>query len=281
MRAIYGNDKRPVHRVIDSAISRPSPQRSSFFSGRDTIHGHNFGRIPVQAPAHKGHTGNQSEDINGSRDDDDPIHKPLIDQFRQREHLPLSGKDKNGDPEGPSDAEIKYGGLLMPCPDSTKLASAVNLQSAALAAGFRTAYGIHAQMAVLPDSRTWDGTAITETVDSGSNSCPDSFKKGKPCSAGLKPFIVGAPNVNTGVGGFSPGARNRFWDFHVTHVRPTGVSLLHDKTRNPADLSTCSTVCKQQYHCGGKVIGNHTITRTYRKGKFNNYDVTLVDVTKT
>jgi len=41
--------------------------------------------------------------------EDDPIHRPLIDQYRRDHGLPLSGVDEFGESVGPSDAEIKYG----------------------------------------------------------------------------------------------------------------------------------------------------------------------------
>ncbi len=213
--------------------------------------------------------------------EDDPIHRPLIEEFRRQEHLPPGGRDETGMPAGPADAEIKYGGLLMPCPRSTEVATAIDLRNEALAAGFRTAYGIHAQMRVRPDGRTWDGTRITEALTMGANTCPDTLTRGEPCSGGST-FTVGAASGNSPVlTGPRPGARNRFWDFHTTHVRPRGVSVLHDATRNPANLDTCSTACEQEYSCGGNVIGRHTITRTYTKGVYNGQNVTFVDVTKT
>ena len=43
------------------------------------------------------------------RGDDDPIHKPLIENYRRKIGLPLSGIDKFGNPVGPTVAEIKYG----------------------------------------------------------------------------------------------------------------------------------------------------------------------------
>jgi len=43
------------------------------------------------------------------RGDDDPIHKPIIEDFRKKHGLPLSGVDPFGNPVGPSAAEIKYG----------------------------------------------------------------------------------------------------------------------------------------------------------------------------
>jgi hypothetical protein len=41
--------------------------------------------------------------------DADPIHKPLIDDFRKKHGLPPGGVDPSGNRVGPSDAEIKYG----------------------------------------------------------------------------------------------------------------------------------------------------------------------------
>lgn len=43
------------------------------------------------------------------RGDDDPIHRPILDQYRSERGIPLSGRDESGAPVGPSDAEIKYG----------------------------------------------------------------------------------------------------------------------------------------------------------------------------
>lgn len=213
--------------------------------------------------------------------EDDPIHRPLIDEFRRREYLPPGGRDETGMPIGPSDAEIKYGGLLMPCPASTEVATTIDMRGAALTAGFRTAYGVHAQMRVRPDGRTWDGTRITESLTMGTNNCPATLTRGEPCSGGST-FTVGDPSGTSPVlTGPRAGARNRFWDFHTTHVRPRTVSVLHDATRNPNNLSTCSTSCNQEYRCGGNLIGSHTITRTYTTGVYNGQPVTLVDVTKT
>jgi len=222
-----------------------------------------------------------AETVNLHSDDEDPIHRPLIDEFRRREGLPAGGRDEEGRRVGPSEGEMKYGGLLLPCPRSTEVATAIDMRAQGLAAGFRTAYGIHAQMRVRPDARTWDGTQITESLTTGSNTCPDTLTRGEPCSGGST-FIVGAASGNSPVlPAPRPGAINRFWDFHTTHVRPRTVSVLHDATRNPAGLNACSTVCNQEYRCDGNVIGRHTITRAYSKGRYNGQDVTIVDVTKT
>ena len=244
---------------------------------------HDFSQVPAHNDERRTEPAQGGQEVINSRMDaaDDPIHRPLIERFRQQEQLPPSGRDETGAPTGPSDAEIKYGGLLMPCPSTTEVGTTIDLRAQGLAAGFRTTYGIHAQMRVRPDGRTWDNTQITESLTTGSNSCPDTLTRGEPCSGGST-FTVGAVSGNSSVlAAPRPGARNRFWDFHTTHVRPRSVSVLHDAARNPASLDTCSTACHQEYHCGGAVIGRHVITRTYSKGLHNGQNVTFVDITKT
>jgi hypothetical protein len=73
--------------------------------------------------------------------------------------------------------------------------------------------------------------------------------------------------------------RNRFYDFHRS--RSQTVSFLHDAARNPADLNLCQTACKQVYSCEGQLIGQHLITRTFRKATFGGKNVTIIDVKKT
>jgi len=47
---------------------------------------------------------------------EDPLHRPIVDDFRARHGLPAGGRDELGQPLGPSDAEIKYrlGGPSLP-----------------------------------------------------------------------------------------------------------------------------------------------------------------------
>lgn len=42
----------------------------------------------------------------------DPIHDPLVEAYRRQRGLPAEGVDEFGNRQGPSAAEIKYGGLL-------------------------------------------------------------------------------------------------------------------------------------------------------------------------
>lgn len=217
-----------------------------------------------------------AESRNSSRDED-PIHQPMIDEFRRRQGLPQGGVDREGNRVGPSDAEIKYGGLALRCPSSVDLESTINLNQEALAKGYRTAYGILAKMRVGPDIRNWNGTQIAEVVTPIPGTCPSTLTS-DPCASG-PPFTVGDPTKSSPVHPVEPGIRNRFYDFHRT--RWQGSSLLHDKTRNPKDLNTCDSKCDQKYVCDGQTIGQFVITRTFRKSTYQGSDVTIVDVTKT
>ena len=231
---------------------------------------HNFADVRVSAGSNP-----QSESAN-RHTDEDPIHQPLIDDFRRREGLPQGGIDKSGDPIGPSDAQIKYQGLALQCPTSTEVESSVDLTPKALAAGYRTGYGSMVKMRVRPDARTWDGTKIAESLTQLPGTCPASLTK-SPCEGG-PPFTVGAPTKGFSLLPVQPGLINRFYDFHRTR---SDISLLHDQTRNPSGLNSCQSICKQEYSCEGTVIGQHTITRTFRKGTHGGKDVTIIDVTKT
>jgi hypothetical protein len=269
-----------VHEVLNSQGQPLDMETRSFMEPR---FGHIFCKVRVHADSNIEKSASIPEAVNSTFDvEEDQIHHPLIERFREKEDLPPGGRDKEGNLIGPSDAQIKYLGFLLPCPISTEVAEVIDLRNKALAAGFRTAYGIHSKMRVLPDfpdGPTWR-VEIKEALKLGANNCPDTLTKGDPCS-GSSTFTVGAASGNSPVlSGPRPGVRNHFWDFHTTHVRPRDVSVLHDSTRNPANLNTCSTTCNQEYSCGDKVIGRHTITRTFSKGSHNKQDVTFVEVKK-
>src|SRR5258708_14588194 len=103
------------------------------------------------------------------------------------------------------------------------------------------------------------------------------FQQNQPCTAG-PPFTVGDGTKGSSVLPAQPGQKNRFYDFHRTR---SNSSLLHDPTRNPTGMNSCTMICKQSYACGGTVIGSFTITRTFTKGKYQGKDVTLVSIAKT
>lgn len=209
---------------------------------------------------------------------DDPIHQPLIEQSRSRENLLSGGITESGPQRGPSEGQIKYTGLALPCPARTQVDAATDLTPRGLAAGFLSAYGVMVRMRVLPDARTWDGIRIVELLTPGTSTCPTGLTRPGPCTGGST-FTVGSPSGGSRVLGRQPGLINRFYDFHTSRSEST--SFLHDSTRNPASMNSCQAVCHQEYLCDGAVIGRHTVTRTLRKGTHNGRDVTIIDVTKT
>ncbi|MGZ8183428.1 MAG: hypothetical protein ACXWT1_15850 [Methylobacter sp.] len=159
------------------------------------------------------------------------------------------------------------------CPSKTVVEKTIDMTPDGIKKGYRTGYGATAVMHVQPDSTNWDGTQIVESLKQTKNTCPEEFKI-SPCS-GNSTFTVGA-EAKSSVLGTLEAKSNRFYDFHIS--RWNKGSLLHD--RNPADIDSCQVECEQSYSCGGGVIGKHTVTRTFTKGKSGSRDVTLVAVTK-
>ena len=72
---------------------------------------------------------------------DDPIHAPLIEDYRRRHGLPPGGVDESGERRGPSDAEIKYvlgpGQWLPPCPDVEPAPKDIDFRNPAHKRAFR------------------------------------------------------------------------------------------------------------------------------------------------
>jgi hypothetical protein len=158
------------------------------------------------------------------------------------------------------------------CPSGTVVERLMDMTPGGLRLGYRTAYGAVAVMRVLPGGTNWDATTIRESVSAGSTTCPPSWN----LCTGNSEFTVGGSRYST-VLGVLPGERNRFFDFHTSRWNQ---SRLHDASQNPSNLNSCEAVCNQEYSCGGNVIGRHTITRTFRKGKNSGGDVTIVEAKK-
>lgn len=159
------------------------------------------------------------------------------------------------------------------CPSKTVVEKTIDMTPDGIKKGYRTGYGVCAVMRVEPDSTDWDGTQIVESLKQTKNSCPKEFNI-SPCIAN-RPFTVGAEGKSNVLGTLEA-KHNRFYDFHTS--RWNKGSLLHD--RNPDNVDSCQVECEQSYSCGGVVIGKHTVTRTFTKGKSGSRDVTLVAVTK-
>lgn len=162
-------------------------------------------------------------------------------------------------------------------PSGTRIDTVTNYTQAALQAGYLSGLGIVAHMQVLPDSTTWDGNEVVEAVQQTSSTCPDTLTVPGPCH-GHSHFPIGASMRGRGVRPEQPAMRNRFHDIHTSQSE--GVSFLHEPTRNPLNLDSCESVCRQDYRYNGAIIGSHSIRRVFRKGTFNGHDVTIVDVTK-
>jgi hypothetical protein len=165
-----------------------------------------------------------------------------------------------------------------PRPTGTKVDTTTSYTQAALQAGYLSGMGIVARMQVLPDSTTWDGGEVVESLQQVSSTCPDTLSRPGPCH-GSSHFPIGAKLRGRGVRPELPAMRNRFYDIHTSQSQ--ALSFLHDATRNPKGIDACETVCRQDYAYDGTVIGSHSIRRQFRKGKVNNQDVTIIDVTKT
>ena len=140
-----------------------------------------------------------------------------------------------------------------------------------------TGIGIVADMQVGPSSTNWNGTQLTESLTTKSNSCPANWGNLCPGSTGI--FTVGQNALVTfpaGNGevvvGTEPAVENQFYD---THGMTSNLNVL-----NSSNISACSFSCMQSYSCGGKVVATFTITKTLNLGTVNNYSVTNVAVTK-
>jgi hypothetical protein len=165
-----------------------------------------------------------------------------------------------------------------PRPTGTKVDTTTSYTQAALQAGYLSGMGIVARMQVLPDSTTWDGNEVVESLQQVSSTCPDTLTRPGACN-GHSHFPIGAKLRGRGVRPELPAMSNRFYDIHTSQSED--VSFLHDATRNPKGIDSCESVCRQDYSYDGVVIGSHSIRRQFRKGKVNNHDVTVIDVTKT
>ncbi len=85
---------------------------------------------------------------------EDPIHAPLIEDYRRRHGLPPGGVDEFGNRRGPSDAEIKYllgpGNWLPPCPDVEDFAKVSDLDVPANKQAFLDTNCISASSQAMP-----------------------------------------------------------------------------------------------------------------------------------
>jgi hypothetical protein len=240
--------------------------------------GHNFADVRVYAnPSNAGvlHL------TDGATDEEESVDQlPSEEVGREGEVSPGVSGGLAQSPTPSTELQTPPGGTPPPaaCPTGIQVETLTDLTPQGLAAGYLTAYGAVVKMRVLPDTTNWNGTHIDEALTvNTSGTCPGGLTP-HPCSAGPG-FTVGAPSGASAILPAQPAQRNRFYDFHTTKWR--SASLLHDTTRNPGGMNSCTMICNQAYSCGGAVIGRFTITRKLTKDTFNGTDVTRVSVSKT
>jgi hypothetical protein len=244
--------------------------------------GHIFGHFRIDPPTPRAGVASQVVHLNAG--DDEATERPSREEVLPGGEEPSDREEGFGGETtqslGPGEVAegatpLQAGGVAKSsCPTKTAVDKTIDTTPDGIKKGWRTGYGIVALMRVEPDSQNWDGTKVIESNKLTTNTCPAEFGI-SPCS-GNSTFTVG-DGTHSAVLGDLQGVHNRFFDHHIT--RWNSGSLLHD--RNPKGIDSCQAVCEQKYLCGEKVIGTHTVTRTFRKGKSGDRDVTLVDVTKT
>jgi hypothetical protein len=118
-----------------------------------------------------------------------------------------------------------------------------------------------------------------EVSNAGSGStCPASLIQGM-CSGGST-FTAG--RNQTRICREVPIPATGFVDRHSVQVRE---SVLHDATRNPNNLDSCTSVCQQRYFIRTgttqTTLGQFQIRYEFTKGRRGEQDVTNVTATKT
>ncbi len=178
------------------------------------------------------------------------------------------------------DAGTPTGGDACTQPTGVRLVNTYQVQVPNYLTGGGSA-GICAVMEALPIGSTLCPSSIHEEVTLASGAtCPDSLFEGGLCRGGST-FTPGRNQVSACRGVDMPATG--FVDRHTAQVR--GVSVLHDSTRNPRNLASCSFTCNQRYYTlvgsTQNTIGRFQIQYQVRRGTRDGHDITDVTATKT
>ena len=293
-----------VHDVLRSSGSPLNTSTRDFFEPR---FGHDFSRVRVQTD-HRAAESTRAVIAGGdsmTRDvspvavhvngpvDNDPIHRPIIEQFRLDSGLPISGVDEFGQRVGPSDAEIKYGGLrsssgsalataaskqatATPCPTTVQVGAITQRNHSTLSSSEKeqwgTWLGAMSRMDVGPGP-DHTGHCMKERLTTVSNNCPASmYTRGgvttQPC-AGDRCLDI---NRYGSMWGLSDGP-TAFLDMHRTRASN---SLLEG-----TGVSSCAVVCEQTYSCDRTqpTTGTFRIMRNFQAGSHTRADGTTMHIT--
>ena len=141
-----------------------------------------------------------------------------------------------------------------------------------------TGGGICAVMEALPAVGSLCPISEEVTLSAG-KTCPDSLLRGDWCHEG-PPFIPGKSRAHAC--GDVPIPPTGFGDRHSVQVRD--ISVLHDTSRNPGNLSSCGYSCYQRYFiqngAAQTTLGRFRIDYELTKGVRNHQNVTNVMATK-
>ncbi|MGO9420588.1 hypothetical protein [Roseiarcus sp.] len=172
-------------------------------------------------------------------------------------------------------------GAIPSCPSSVAISSVTpyNLSSYPQdVPTLSTGIGAVATMTVGPASGTFNGTLLSESLSTLSNSCPTS--KGwpwpTPCTGKTPTFAVGLPG-QPGDYGFQfgsplPALNNTFYDGHFLDNPYNLLSW--------SGVNSCTIVCTQTYSCGGNPLGSFTVTYDLQPGSVGSSAITKVIVSK-
>ena len=250
--------------------SRGGPHGAGFRALAAERAGHDFSRVPVHsmsigAQGAIGSLGSRREVfINGPGDDPKPT--PTAPAPVKKDKTPPAKTVSNC----PTDIQVAQVG------PANDIDFGKN--------GFLTGWGGISLMEVSdPSGKTWNGTAIRESLRNIKNTCG---KRGRnACSnvsdeqegAGGSTFKVGAESNFLGKAKL-PAAKNKFYDLHVFATKEA--SLLHELKKD-----CCEVQCEQSFDCSGKRFGpdfiiSYTMTRDAVKSGSRNIDVTRVGMKK-
>lgn len=228
--------------------------------------------------------------------EDDPIHRPMIEEARRGMGLSETGLDEFGTRVGPSEGEIKYGRQpsfpggpepkqtpppaqtprATPCPTSVRVGAIAQRNHSNLSASEKeqwgTWLGAMSRMDVGPGP-DHSGHCMQERLTTITNTCPAAVytRSGvttQPCG-GDDCLPVNRFGNRWGV---SDGP-TAFLDMHRTRVRQ---SVLEG-----TGVNACQVVCEQTYSCDGRspTTGTFRITRDFQASSHTRADGTTMHVT--
>jgi hypothetical protein len=256
-----------------------SPGKRAFADGL----GHDFSRIPIHShmPATHG-LSPQSTSIDAASALSSPGNLRQYSINGPGEgSAPAPSSPARGKKEQPPPAKASSN-----CPSDIQVATVLPANDVDFGKnGFLTGWGGISLMEVSdPSGKTWDGTAIHESLksikntcgDRGKNACSNKSSDQARTTAGST-FAVGAESNFLGKAKLAA-VKNKFYDLHVFATKDA--SLLHELKKD-----SCEAQCQQSFSCGGKRFGpdfiiTYTMTRDVVKSGSKNINVTRVAVNK-